>query len=86
LFREIDSAQVHELKQAEGQDMLIYGSASIVQQLTNLGLIDEYQLLFYPVLLGGGKQLFAGITAKHPLKLIGTRDIGSGVVLMTYQA
>src|SRR6266496_142345 len=44
-----------------GEDMVIYGSASIVQALTNLGLIDEYQLLVHPVVLGGGKPLFKDI-------------------------
>jgi dihydrofolate reductase len=61
--------------------MLIYGSASIVQQLTSLGLIDEYQLLVHPVVLGGGKPLFKG---KHKLKLVSAQPFTSGVVLMTY--
>ena len=66
--------------------MLIYGSASIVQQLTNLGLIDEYQVLLHPVVVGGGKSLFEGVKDKHRLKLVSSKLIGSQVILLTYQA
>jgi len=85
LLRDIDPAAVQQWKQEEGKDMLIYGSASVVQQLTNLGLIDEYQVLVHPVVLGGGKALFKDITAKQRLKLVSARPLQSGVVLLTYQ-
>jgi dihydrofolate reductase len=85
LFKDIDPAQINTLKQEPGKDMVIYGSASIVQQLTNLGLIDEYQILVHPVLLGGGKPLFKDINAKRKLKLVSAEPFTSGVVLMTYQ-
>ena len=85
LLREIDPEAVKQWKQEDGKDMLIYGSASIVQQLTNLGLIDEYQLLVHPVVLGGGKPLLENITDKHRLKLVSARPFSSGVVLLTYQ-
>lgn len=65
--------------------MLIAGSASIVQQFTNLGLIDEYHLLVHPVILGKGKSLFQNITEKHPLKLLETRTFENGAVLLHYQ-
>jgi dihydrofolate reductase len=86
LLREIDPQAVKQWKTEEGKDMLIYGSASIVQQFTNLGLIDEYQLLVHPVVLGGGKSLFAGVNGKHGLKLVDSRPFSSGVVLLTYRA
>jgi dihydrofolate reductase len=85
LFRQIDPEQIKSAKQEEGKDMLIYGSASIIQQLTNLGLIDEYQLLVHPVLLGGGKPLFKDVKEKRKLRLVSARPFTSGVVLMTYQ-
>ena len=47
-----------ELEKKRGRDILIVGSANIVQQFTNLGLIDEYQLLVHPAILGSGKPLF----------------------------
>ncbi len=85
LVREIVPAEITKLKQESGKDMVIYGSASIVQALTNLGLIDEYQLLVYPVVLGGGKSLFKDINHKVNLKLTETKTHTSGIVLLTYQ-
>lgn len=85
LLRDIDPDQIRRWKQENGKDILIYGSASIVQQLTNLGLIDEYQLLVHPVVLGGGKRLLADVTDKHALKLVSAKPFSSGVVLLTYQ-
>ncbi len=82
VFSEIDPEAIQRLKEEEGKDMLIYGSASIVQQLASLGLIDEYQLLVHPVILGGGKPLFK---AKHKLKLVSAKPFTSGVVLLTYR-
>jgi dihydrofolate reductase len=85
LVRSIDASAINALKEQDGKDILIYGSASIVQQMTNLGLIDEYQVLVHPVLLGGGKTLFANVSDKHPLRLVSSRQLSSGVVLLTYQ-
>ena len=64
--RSIDRDEIKELKDEPGANILIYGSASVVQQLTNLGLIDEYQLVVHPVLLGGGKRLFDDIKDGFP--------------------
>jgi dihydrofolate reductase len=85
LVRDINPDEIRKWKQEDGKDMLIYGSASIVQQLTNLGLIDEYQILVHPVLQGGGKALFEGVNDKHRLKLVSAQPFSSGVVLLTYQ-
>ena len=85
LLREIDPEAIKRWRQEDGKDMLIYGSASIVQQLTNLGLIDEYQLLVHPVVLGGGLPLFKGVADKQRLKLVSAKPFSSGVVLLTYR-
>jgi dihydrofolate reductase len=85
LLREIDPGSIKQLKQEQGKNILMYGSASIVQQLTNLGLIDEYQLLVHPVVLGGGKPLLKDIAETQRLKLVSARPFKSGVVLLTYQ-
>jgi len=85
LMREIVPQEIERLKQEPGRDMVIYGSASVVQALTNLGLIDEYQILVHPVLLGQGKPLFANIRQKVNLKLVNTEARSSGVVVLTYQ-
>jgi dihydrofolate reductase len=77
-----------KLKQAEGQsakDIVILGSGSIVNALASLGLIDEYRLILDPVILGGGKQLFKGIKDRIDLKLIKTKTLGSGVIILYYE-
>jgi dihydrofolate reductase len=85
LRHEIVPDEIARLKQEPGKDVLIYGSASVVSALTNLRLIDEYQLLVHPVILGGGKPLFTGIEEQVKLKLANTRTHPSGVVVLYYQ-
>ncbi len=77
--------EVAKLKGEPGGDILIYGSASIVQLLTNLHLIDEYQILIHPVVLGSGKPLFKDIQDKVNLKLVNVKTNSAGVVFLTYQ-
>jgi dihydrofolate reductase len=83
LRADIDPEEIKKWKETNGKNMLIYGSASLVQQLTNDNLIDEYQLLVHPVLLGGGKSLFTNVQKKN-LSLIDSIPMPSGVVLLTY--
>jgi dihydrofolate reductase len=85
LVKEVVPAEVEQLKQEPGRDIIIYGSASLVQTLTNLGLIDEYQILVHPVVLGSGKPLFQGIKDPVKLKLVQSKTHPSGVVLLSYQ-
>lgn len=85
LVREVVPTAIEQLKHEPGRDIVIYGSASLVQTLTNLGLIDEYQILVHPVILGGGKPLFQDIKHKTKLKLVQSKMHPSGVVLLTYQ-
>lgn len=85
LLKEVLPEEITKLKQEPGRDMLIYGSASIVRTLTNLGLIDEYQLLVHPVVLGGGKPLFQDIRDRRKLRLVKTKTFSSGVVGLYYQ-
>jgi dihydrofolate reductase len=65
------------------KDIVIYGSGTIVQQLANLGLIDEYRLLVNPVVLGKGKPMFKDNNLK--LKLLQSKQFASGNVLLTYE-
>jgi dihydrofolate reductase len=85
LLREVIPEDIERLKQEPGRDIVIYGSASLVRTLTNLGLIDEYQLLVHPVILGSGKPLFQDIEDRVKLRLVSTKTHPSGVVLLTYQ-
>ena len=63
----------------------IFGSATIIEQLTKLGLIDEYQLMVNPIVLGKGKPLFKDTTDRMNLTLVKTKTFKSGIVLLQYQ-
>ncbi len=76
---------VAALKQQPGQNILVYGSGDLVQTLMRHDLVDEYSLLFYPVVLGGGKRLFREADAIATLKLVDTKTFSTGVVALTYQ-
>jgi dihydrofolate reductase len=73
------------MKQEEGENMVIFGSGTIVSQLAQAGLIDEYQIMVDPVALGSGRTMFDGIKEKLPLKLIKSRTFGNGNVLLSYE-
>jgi dihydrofolate reductase len=78
-------AEVRKLKQETGEGMAILGSGSIVSQLAQAGLIDEYQIVVKPVALGAGRTLFEGIKQKLSLKLTKTRSFTNGNVLLSYE-
>lgn len=77
--------EVKELKRQPGQDMVIYGSGSIVSAFARSGLIDEYRIFVNPVALGNGKSLFKGLNGRIPLKLSDTKAFRCGVVLLQYE-
>lgn len=79
------AAEVRKLKTEPGPDMAIMGSGSVVTQLAQEGLIDEYQLVINPIALGRGKAIFGGMTRTLALKLIRTRVFGNGNVLLCYE-
>jgi dihydrofolate reductase len=77
-------AEVTKLKQQDGKNITVHGSATLVQTLINHNLIDEYRFLVYPVVLGSGKRVFQD-GAKATLNLVEARPIGSGgVVALIY--
>ena len=73
------------LKQEDGQDILVFGSGQLVHALNARGLIDEYRLMVFPVVLGSGKRLFPDGSKKKTLQLVESKPFPSGVVLLTYQ-
>jgi len=79
------AAEVRKMKESPGEDMVILGSGSIVSQLTKAGLIDDYQVVMIPVVLGKGKTMFDGIPEKRALRLINSRKFGNGNVFLRYQ-
>ena len=64
---ELDPRKIEAMKKRPGKDMLIFGSGSIVSQLTQHGLIDEYQFVVSPILLGSGRQLFGNLAKSSKL-------------------
>ncbi len=78
-------SEIRKMKKEPGKNMVIFGSGSLVSQLTQHGLIDEYQILVDPVVLGRGRTMFDGVREKLSLKLIRTRTFGNGNVLLCYE-
>jgi len=78
-------AEVQKMKEEPGEDMAILGSGSIVSQLAQVGLIDEYQVVVNPVVLGKGRTMFEGIKENLNLRLTKTRTFGNGNVFVSYE-
>ncbi|MGE5448903.1 MAG: dihydrofolate reductase family protein [Bacteroidales bacterium] len=76
--------EVLQLRQQEGKDILI-GSPGLISALTQLGLIDEYQLCVHPVILGKGLPLFKNINERMILKLLKTKTFNSGAIVLYYE-
>ena len=77
--------EVRAMKQEPGADIVILGSGTIVAQLARENLIDEYQLITFPVVLGKGRTLFDGLDDPLPLKRSRTRTFRNGNVLICYE-
>ena len=76
--------EITNLKQLDGKDIAVHGSATLVHTLMEHDLVDRYRLLVYPVVVGRGKRLFKeGISAT--LKLLESRPFSSGVVAIVYE-
>ena len=78
-------AEVRKMKKAPGEGMAILGSGSLVAQLAQKGLIDEFQIVVNPVVLGSGRTMFEGVRDKLGLRLTNTRTFGNGSVLLCYE-
>lgn len=77
-------AHITTLKQQDGKDIAVHGSATLVQTLMQHDLVDRYRLLIYPVVLGKGKRLFQEGTAAT-LRLVEVRSLDSGVAALIYE-
>lgn len=78
------SESVMRLKATFEKDILVFGSAKLVNALHNLKLIDEYRFMVHPVILGAGRQLFTEDSGIHKLALKENRQLDSGIVILTY--
>ena len=78
--------EVMKLKTSPGRDILVAGSARLVNTLLEHGLVDVFRLMVYPIILGKGKRLFTNGSADHFLRLVDTRPVGDqGVFTLIYQ-
>jgi len=78
-------ADIERVKDEVDGVILVAGSAQLVQGLLEHGLVDELRLMVFPVVLGSGKRLFGAGEEKLPLKLAGSRTVGDGIAILTYE-
>jgi dihydrofolate reductase len=79
------TTEVRKLKQEPGPNMVIMGSGSVVAQLADAGLIDEYQIVLNPLVVGNGRTLFEGVKKRLPMKLTRSRAFDNGNVVLFYE-
>jgi len=84
LRRDIVPREIEALKAQPRKTIMLFGSGSVVSRLSELGLIDEYQLVVCPVLLGGGRSLVSGMAGRVSLELLEARPFPSGNVMLRF--
>jgi dihydrofolate reductase len=77
--------EVRRLKQEIDGDVLVYASGRLVRALIEHGLVDEFRLVVFPVVLGAGEHLFGECGGETPLRLVRAETIGEGLPLLTYE-
>jgi dihydrofolate reductase len=77
--------EVAKLKQELDGDIVVHGSARLVQALIEHDLVDELRLMVFPVVLGSGKRLFGGTSDKKRLRLTDSKTVGDGVEILIYE-
>ena len=84
LLNEITKDNITKIKKQKGKDITIIGSGTIVRQLTDLGLIDEYQLMVVPVVLGEGKSFFTYVQQME-MELLEAKAYKNGMLKLRYK-
>jgi dihydrofolate reductase len=85
LIKDDVPAAVAKLKQDIDGDIVVHGSATLVRALTEEGLVDEYRLMVFPLVLGSGKRLFTEDSERADLRLVDSRTVGEGIVVLTLE-
>lgn len=85
LISEDIPAELKKLKQQPGESIAVFGSSDLALILLEHDLIDEFQIIVNPLILGSGKTIFKGFDHRLPLKLVSARAFKNGNVLLTYQ-
>ena len=78
-------ARVSKLRQESSGDIVVHGSAKLVQTLIEHDLVDELRLMVFPVVLGTGKRLFGDTSDKKRMRLASSKTVGDGVVILIFQ-
>lgn len=78
-------ARIAQLKQEDGPELQVHGSAQLLQTLIANGLVDRYQILIFPVLIGRGKRLFGDGVVPAGLRLVDSTTSSTGVIIATYE-
>ena len=81
---QIDPREIDKMKRQPGADLIIFGSGSVVTELTRHGLVDEYQFVVSPILLGRGRSMWNDLTKSMKLQLLEAKSYQSGVVMLRY--
>ncbi len=77
-------AQIRKMKEADGGDIITFGSPTLVQSLTNSGLVDEYRILVHPVAVPEGRRLFDDLHGRTDFRLVGVETYARGAMMVTY--
>ena len=78
--------EITRLKQQDGKDIAVHGSATLVQTLMEHDLVDEYRLMIFPIIVGKGKRLFGDSAETKTMRLVDTKSLGpNGVLVLTYR-
>ena len=77
--------EVAKLKEEQDGDIVVHGSAQLVQTLVEHDLVDEVRLMVFPVVLGSGKRLFGETRDKKALRLTDSKTVGDGVAILIYE-
>jgi dihydrofolate reductase len=85
LIRDNVADEVSRLREQPGGNLLIAGSRQLVHTLIQHDLVDEYRLMVFPIVLGSGKRLFPEGTDTTTLRLLDSKSVGSGVLVLTYE-
>ena len=76
---------VSKLRETQDGDIVVHGSAQLVQTLVENDLVDEVRLMVFPVILGKGKRVFGETSDKKPLQLTDSKTVGDGVAILIYK-
>jgi dihydrofolate reductase len=77
-------AQIRKMKEADGGDIITFGSPTLVQFLTNSRLVDEYRILIHPVVVHEGRRLFDNLHERTDFRLVGVETYARGAMMVTY--